>query len=355
MQARRRPPGRTQSALRVAAGREIDDPRLAADRAAALRVFTLESKAIGELADTIDERFSRALDKLTRIKGRVIVSGMGKSGHIANKIAATLASTGTPAFFVHPAEASHGDIGMVTKDDAVIAISNSGDTHELSDLIAHTRRFGIPLVGITARATSSLAENADVTLVLPRAQEACPIGLAPTTSTTMTLALGDAIAIALMERRGFTTDDFHLRHPGGQLGRQLLKVSDVMHTGDELPLIKGTTRMSEALLTMTAKHFGCVGVVDGRERLIGIVTDGDLRRNMQQPGLLDRSARDVMTARPKTVTAGMLASEALGRMTAAKITSLFVAEEGKPIGILHVHDCLRAGIDMDARDARDGE
>jgi arabinose-5-phosphate isomerase len=329
--------------VRLAAERDVADGRLAADRAAALRVFDLESQAIHDLAQMLDDRFSRALDLLTRIKGRVVVSGMGKSGHIAHKIAATLASTGTPAFFVHPAEASHGDIGMVTKDDAVIAISNSGETHELSDLVAHARRFRIPLIAITGRARSSLAENADVALVLPQAQEACPIGLAPTTSTTMTLALGDAIAIALMERRGFTADDFQMRHPGGQLGRQLLKVADVMHTGAAVPVIKSTTPMSEALLTMTAKHFGCVGVLDARERLIGIVTDGDLRRHMQA-NLLTLTARQVMTPDPVTIRPGALAAEALGVMNLRAITALFAVEAKQVVGIVHIHDCLRAGI-----------
>jgi arabinose-5-phosphate isomerase len=323
--------------------RSTADSRLVADRAAARRVFDLESQAIRDLEHILDERFTRALDLLTRIKGRVVVSGMGKSGHVANKIAATLASTGTPAFFVHPAEASHGDLGMITEDDAVIAISNSGETHELSDIVAHAKRFRIPLIGITGRARSSLAENADVALVLPPAQEACPIGLAPTTSTTMTLALGDAIAIALMERRGFTADDFQMRHPGGQLGRQLLKVSDVMHTGAAVPLITGTAPMSEVLLTMTAKHFGCVGVLDGRQRLVGIITDGDLRRNMA-PTLLDLTARAVMTPDPVTIRPGALAAEALGEMNLRAITALFVVEAKRVVGIVHIHDCLRAGI-----------
>ncbi|HET9149029.1 MAG TPA: KpsF/GutQ family sugar-phosphate isomerase [Alphaproteobacteria bacterium] len=322
--------------------------RVAADRAAALRVFTLESEAIRALGDLIDGRFTAALDILTRIKGRTVVSGMGKSGHIANKIAATLASTGTPAFFVHPAEASHGDIGMVTKDDAVIAISNSGETHELTDLVAHTRRFAIPLIGITGQERSSLAENSDVALILPRAQEACPIGLAPTTSTTMTLALGDAIAMALMERRGFTADDFQLRHPGGKLGRQLVKVANIMHIGDEIPLIKGTAPMTETLLTMTAKHFGCVGVLDGRDRLIGIITDGDLRRHMA-PSLLDLTARDVMTPDPVTIRPNALAAEALGLMNSRGIdrrgiNALFVVEAKRVVGVVHIHDCLRAGV-----------
>jgi arabinose-5-phosphate isomerase len=343
LHGRRRPSGRTQSALRVAAGREAGSAKLAADRSAALRVFTLEAQAIKDLSSVLDERFTQALDLLMSVKGRIVVSGMGKSGHIAHKIAATLASTGTPAFFVHPAEASHGDIGMVTKDDAVLALSNSGETHELSDLIAHARRFNIPLIAITGRTRSSLADNADVALILPQAQEACPIGLAPTTSTTMTLALGDAIAIALMERRGFTADDFQQRHPGGQLGKQLLKIADIMHIGDNVPLIKAVSPMSEALLTMTAKHFGCVGVLDSRERLIGIVTDGDLRRNMA-PDILDRPARQIMTADPITIRPGALAAEALGIMNTRAITALFVVENKQVVGIIHIHDCLRAGI-----------
>lgn len=348
MHARRRPAGRANGLARLAAERNGAASRLASDRTAALRVFHLASEAIRELGQVLDERFSAALDILTRIKGRVIVSGMGKSGHIANKIAATLASTGTPAFFVHPAEASHGDIGMIAKDDAVIAISNSGETHELTDLVAHARRFAIPLIAITGQARSSLAENADIVLLLPRAQEACPIGLAPTTSTTMTLALGDAIAIALMERRGFTADDFQLRHPGGQLGRQLVKVANIMHIGDEVPLIRSGAPMSETLLTMTAKHFGCVGVLDGRERLIGIITDGDLRRHMA-PELLDLTARDVMTADPVTIRPNALAAEALGLMNSRGIdgrgiNALFVVEAKRVVGIVHIHDCLRAGV-----------
>jgi arabinose-5-phosphate isomerase len=322
--------------------------RLATDRSAAERVFQLESAAISLLADVLDERFTRALDLLSGVKGRVVVSGMGKSGHIAHKIAATLASTGTPAFFVHPAEASHGDLGMITKDDAVIAISNSGETHELSDLIAHTRRLGIPLIAVTGRARSSLATNSDVALVLPEAQEACPIGLAPTTSTTMTLALGDAIAIVLMERHGFTADDFQLRHPGGKLGRQLLKVADIMHVGDEVPVVDSKEPMKETLLAITRKHFGCAGVLDGRKRLIGIITDGDLRRHMAED-LLERTAREVMTPYPVTIRPGALAAEALLIMNTRGINgrginALFVVEGKQVVGIVHIHDCLRAGV-----------
>ncbi|MGE5539285.1 MAG: KpsF/GutQ family sugar-phosphate isomerase [Gemmatimonas sp.] len=328
----------------------VDDraTRRAADRSAAERVFQLESEGIRSLAAVLDERFTRALDLLSGIKGRVVVSGMGKSGHVANKIAATLASTGTPAFFVHPAEASHGDLGMITKDDAVIAISNSGETHELTDLIAHTRRFGIPLIGITGRERSSLADNSDVALILPQAQEACPMGLAPTTSTTMTLALGDAIAVAMMERHGFTADDFQLRHPGGRLGRQLLKVADIMHADDEIPLVDAKQPMKEALLVMTRKHFGCVGVLDGRKRLMGIVTDGDLRRHMAE-NLLERTAREVMTPDPVTIRPSALAAEALRIMNTRGINgrginALFVVEGNQVVGIVHIHDCLRAGV-----------
>jgi arabinose-5-phosphate isomerase len=322
--------------------------RLATDRSAAKRVFQLESAAISALTEVLDERFTRALDLLSGVKGRVVVSGMGKSGHIAHKIAATLASTGTPAFFVHPGEASHGDLGMITKDDAVIAISNSGETHELSDLIAHTRRLGIPLIAITGRARSSLATNSDVALVLPEAQEACPIGLAPTTSTTMTLALGDAIAIVLMERHGFTADDFQLRHPGGRLGRQLLKVADIMHAGDEIPLVDAQDPMKETLLAITRKHFGCAGVLDSRKRLIGIITDGDLRRHMAED-LLERTAREVMTPDPVTIRPGALAAEALLIMNTRGINgrginALFVVEGKQVVGIVHIHDCLRAGV-----------
>ncbi len=319
-------------------------PNFATDnKSAAQRVFELEAQGIMDLAKSLDERFCEALDLMANVAGRVIVTGMGKSGHIANKIAATLAATGTPAFFVHPAEASHGDLGMITREDAVLAISNSGETTELSDVIAHTRRFGIPLIAITGGGDSALAEIADVTLPLPATAEACPMGLSPTTSTTMTLALGDAIAIALLERKGFTTDEFQLLHPRGQLGRLILKVSDIMHVGDELPLIDRNAPMADAILVMTAKHFGCVGVTDAEGRLMGVITDGDLRRHMDQ-GLLEQSAEHVMTAAPVTIRPQALAAEALGLMNARSITNLFVADGDEIAGILHIHDCLRAGV-----------
>jgi arabinose-5-phosphate isomerase len=316
---------------------------MARDIEAARRVLRLESEALRTMADTLDESFVQAVSLLDGATGRVIVSGMGKSGHIARKIAATLASTGTPAHYVHPGEASHGDLGMITPADAVLALSNSGETPELSDLLVYCKRFAIPLIAITGRAGSTLCVSADVCLLLPAVAEACPMGLAPTTSTTATLALGDALAVALLERRGFTAEDFQVLHPGGRLGRGLLRVSDLMHGGDELPLVGEDTVMSDALLTMTAKRFGCVGVVDALGRLRGIVTDGDLRRHMSAD-LLARTVGAVMTVGPKTIRPQALAAEALGLMNANNITSLFVVEDELPRGILHVHDCLRAGI-----------
>ncbi|CAA6605354.1 D-arabinose 5-phosphate isomerase [Rhodospirillaceae bacterium LM-1] len=314
-----------------------------ADLDSARRVLALESQALQSMADGLDGAFLKALDILAAVAGRVVVSGMGKSGHVGHKIAATLASTGTPAVFVHPAEASHGDLGMITAKDAVLALSNSGETAELSDLIAYTRRFAIPLVGITSRQASSLGEAADVALVLPTMSEACPMGLAPTTSTTMMLALGDALAVTLLERRGFTAADFQMLHPGGALGRKLLKVSDLMHRDGEVPLVKPEQSVAEALLVMTNKRFGCAGVVGADGLLAGIVTDGDLRRHMSD-GMLKKTAAEIMTRDPKTVRPQILAAEALRIMNASSITTLFVVEADKPVGILHVHDCLRAGV-----------
>jgi arabinose-5-phosphate isomerase len=309
---------------------------------AARRVFEIEAEGLTRTAHGLDGKFVHALDLLAGIKGRIIVSGMGKSGHIANKIAATLASTGSPSFFVHPGEASHGDLGMITRDDAVIALSNSGTTAELSDLIAHTRRFSIPLIAITAGDKSQLAEAADVVLALARVEEACPMGLAPTTSTTMTLAMGDAIAIALLERRGFTSDDFQLLHPGGQLGKKLLKVAEIMHRGDEIPRTTPNTPMSEVLITMTAKRFGCIAVTKG-EAIAGVITDGDLRRHMA-PDLVGRKAREIMTPAPVTIRSNALAAEALGIMNERSITTLFVVDDGCLSGIVHIHDILHSGV-----------
>lgn len=310
----------------------------------ARRVLRLEAAGIEALARSLDEAFTHALDLLAEATGRVIVTGMGKSGHVARKVAATLASTGTPASFVHPAEASHGDLGMVTTHDAVIAFSNSGETPELADLVNYAKRYQIPLIGITGRAGSTLATAADAALVLPNCQEACPMGLAPTTSTTVMLALGDAIAVAMLERKGFSADDFHALHPGGKLGRKLLRVGAIMHSGDAVPIVAPGTPMAEALIVMSSKSFGCVGIVSEQGRLLGIITDGDLRRHMSDD-FLSLTAGEVMTASPKTIRPDALASEALGFMTHRSITNLFVVEDGRPVGIVHVHDCLRAGVD----------
>jgi arabinose-5-phosphate isomerase len=306
-------------------------------------VLTLEAAGLSKLMLSLDGSLSDALDILQNIKGRVIVTGMGKSGHVANKIASTLASTGKPAFFIHPAEASHGDIGMISDSDAVIALSNSGETPELSDIIAYTRRFRIPLISMTSRAESTIAIESDVALVLPETEEACFIGLAPTTSTTMMMAYGDVLAVVLMQREGFTAADFKLRHPGGRLGQRLLKVSDIMHKGPALPLAKESDPMTEVLPEMTAKSLGCIGIINDFGGLAGIITDGDLRRHMAN-GILDLTAGEVMTPSVKTIRPNALASEALQIMNGGGITSLFVADEEKIIGILHIHDCLRAGV-----------
>lgn len=318
-------------------------PRKAEDLAVAARVFQLEADGIRALADGMGDGFVRAIDILSKRTGRVVVTGMGKSGHVGRKIAATLASTGSPAQFVHPGEASHGDLGMIAPGDAVLALSNSGGTPELADIIGHSRRFRIPLVAITAGATSALAEAADVTLLLPQVPEACPLGLAPTTSTTMMLALGDAIAVALLQRRGFSSSDFQILHPGGRLGSMLLKVADIMHTGDNIPLVPPRMSIRDTVLEMTAKGFGCAGVVDTAGELIGIITDGDLRRHWSDNS---QAAGDVMTRQPKTIRPQALAQEALAMMNISErpFTALFVVEAGRPIGIIHMHDCLRAGV-----------
>lgn len=311
----------------------------------ARRVIRIEADALNQLEASLDDSFTRAVELLIGAKGRVIVSGMGKSGHIARKIAATLASTGTPAHFVHPAEASHGDLGMMGQGDVVIVLSNSGETPELADVIAYTRRFEIPMIGVASRADSTLLRQADVAIVLPKAEEACGTGIVPTSSTTMTLALGDALAVALMEHRAFTPERFRDFHPGGKLGAQLSKVDDLMHRSDALPLVSRDTKMSEALIEISQKGFGVVGVTDEKGLLTGIITDGDLRRHMN--GLLDLRARDVMTASPTTITIGSLAQKAVGIMNARKITCLFVVPDtgdGVPVGLIHIHDCLRVGL-----------
>jgi arabinose-5-phosphate isomerase len=315
--------------------------------ASALRTLEIEREgleAVREaLADGLAGPFAAAVRLLKDARGRVIVSGIGKSGHVAQKVAATFASTGTPAFFVHPSEASHGDLGMITRDDVILAISWSGETVELKNIITYSRRFAVPLISISSRSDSALGKQSDVVLELPRAREACPHGLAPTTSTTMQLALGDCLAIALLEAKGFTAHDFKTFHPGGSLGASLKYVADVMHKEDSLPLARQTERMSAALVTMTAKSFGCLGIVDSRGKLIGVLTDGDLRRHMGA-SLLKARTGDIMTRNPKTVTADTLASAALELINSSRITALFVVEKGRPIGIVHVHDLLRAGV-----------
>ncbi len=314
------------------------------DLAAARHVLSVEAAGLQALADTLDGSFVAAVARLSAVTGRIIVTGMGKSGHVARKIAATLASTGSPAQYVHPGEASHGDLGMIAEGDAVVALSNSGNTSELSDIIGYTRRFAIPLVAVTAKSESTLAREADHVLRLPQATEACPMGLAPTTSTTMMLALGDALAVALLDRKGFSSQDFQLLHPGGMLGRRLKRVADLMHGPEELPLVAPNMPMRDALLEMTARRFGCVGATDAGGALVGIVTDGDLRRHMT-PDLLGRTVHEVMTPEPRTIGSQALAAEALGIMNRQAITSLFVVDaDDRPMGILHIHDCLRAGV-----------
>lgn len=309
---------------------------------AARNAIAQEVEGLKAVSESLDAQFLAIVERILALKGRVIISGMGKSGHIGRKIAATLASTGTPAFFVHPSEASHGDLGMITVDDLVICLSNSGETHELRDIISYTRRFGIPLVALVRRAQSLLVEAADIPIVLPAVPEASPTG-APTTSTTMMLAYGDALAMALLEARGFTSEDFGVYHPGGKLGAQFVRVDALMHTGDELPLVHPDMPMDQVLLTITAKRFGCVGVVDSSGNLAGIITDGDLRRHMQD-GLLKLPAEKVMNRSPRTILPTSLAAEALGVMNSKSITCLFVVDAGKPVGILHIHDVLRAGV-----------
>ncbi|MDO5603832.1 MAG: KpsF/GutQ family sugar-phosphate isomerase [Paracoccus sp. (in: a-proteobacteria)] len=306
----------------------------------ARRVIATEAEGLAALSASLGDGFDRAVETILAARGRVVVSGMGKSGHIGRKIAATLASTGTPAQFVHPAEASHGDLGMVAEGDVAIVISNSGETPEIADIVAHTRRFAIPLIGIAGREGSTLMRQADVALLLPAAPEACGKGIVPTTSTTMTLALGDALAVALMEHRRFTPEHFRTFHPGGKLGARLSRVGDLMHT--DMPLVGMDTPMTEALLTISQKGYGVTGVTGPGGGLEGIITDGDLRRHMD--GLLDRHAADVMTPAPRTIRPDQLAEAALAEMQSRKITCLFAVDDGRPVGILHIHDCLRAGM-----------
>lgn len=315
--------------------------------ASALRTLDSEAGGITALADALQNGlgtpFAAAIDLILGARGRVIVTGLGKSGHIGRKIAATLASTGTPAFFVHAAEASHGDLGMITPDDVIIALSWSGETAELKNLITYSRRFRIGLVGVTSEAGSTLGAASDVVLTLPKAREACPHNLAPTTSSLMQLALGDALAVALLEGRGFTAVDFGTLHPSGKLGAMLKFVRDLMHTGDAVPLKPLGTRMSDALVEMTSNNFGCVGIVDERGEIVGIVTDGDLRRHMR-PDLMAATVDEVMTRNPKTIGPDLLASEALEILNSSKITALIVTEARKPVGIVRLHDILTVGV-----------
>jgi len=312
----------------------------------ALRTLDAEGSGIDALATALRNglgaSFAAAVDLIRAAQGRVIVTGMGKSGHVGRKIASTFASTGTPAFFVHPGEASHGDLGMIANNDVIIALSWSGETSELKNITDYSRRHTIGLIAITANADSTLANNADVVLALPQAREACPHNMAPTTSALMQLALGDALAIALLESHGFTAVDFGLLHPGGKLGALLKVVRDFMHSGDAVPLTPLSTRMSDAIIVMTTKGFGCVGITDARGLLVGIITDGDLRRHMRND-LLDQRVDEVMTRSPKTVRPDQLISETLELLNATKVTALFVVEGGKPVGVIHIHDLLRAG------------
>ena len=326
-----------------------DADRRARDIEIGRRVLRIESAALAAFAEALDSRFADAVALMLACEGRIVVSGMGKSGHVARKIAATLASTGTPAQFLHPAEASHGDLGMLTTKDVALVLSNSGGTPELADVIAHCKRFRIPLIGVAGKAGSPLLQAADVALELPRAPEACAVGMAPTTSTTLTMALGDALAVALMERRQFTVEQFRMFHPGGKLGAALIKVRDLMHSGEALPLVAEDAPMREVLLTMTQKGFGIAGVTGADGALLGVITDGDLRRHMN--GLLDRRAGEVATRGPRVIGPEALASEALAVMNdpARRIVCIFVVDKAagpQPVGILHVHDCLRAGLDL---------
>ncbi|HVY19083.1 MAG TPA: KpsF/GutQ family sugar-phosphate isomerase [Bauldia sp.] len=316
--------------------------------ASGLRTLTTERAGLDALAAALATDlagpFAEAVALIRAAKGRVIVTGVGKSGHVARKVASTFASTGTPAFFVHPAEASHGDLGMVTPDDVIVALSWSGESAELKSVVEHSRRFRIPLVAFTAAPDSALGRKSDIVLQLPRAEEACPHGLSPTTSTVMQLALGDALAIALLEARGFSAEDFHVLHPGGRLGASLHFVRDVMHEGDAMPLIGLGATMGEAIMIIGEKRLGCVGVIDQHGKLAGIITDGDVRRNLGAPDQLTRKVEAVMTKTPKTIAPDALVGTALDLLNKTKITALFVLAEGKPVGVVHMHDLLRIGV-----------
>lgn len=322
---------------------KTDSVQLLKDKDCAIRTVNMEVDTLEKLKNSIGTELTDALDVMQSAKGRIIITGMGKSGHIGKKIAASLASTGTPSFFVHPAEASHGDLGMITEDDVVLAISNSGESKELVDILNYCKRFGIKLISITKNPQSSLGKAGDIVLQLPNNGEACPLGLAPTSSTTATLVLGDILTTCLIERKGFTKEDFNNRHPGGKLGSILQKVSDLMHTGEEMPILNEKSGMREALLEMTTKRLGCVGFINSVGELTGILTDGDLRRCLS-PQVLERRAVELMTKNPKTISKDAMASSAMKIMHDKKITNLFVLENKKPVGIIHIHDLLNNGV-----------
>ncbi|MCM1004040.1 MAG: KpsF/GutQ family sugar-phosphate isomerase [Candidatus Gastranaerophilales bacterium] len=314
------------------------------DRASALRTIEIEINAISSLKDSVAlENLTTALDLMQNSTGRIIITGMGKSGHIGKKIAASLASTGTPSFFVHPAEASHGDLGMITENDVIIAISNSGESRELVDIINYCKRFGIKMIAITKNAQSSLGSAANVVLELPKAEEACPLGLAPTSSTTATLVLGDILTTGLIERKGFSKEEFNVRHPGGKLGSILKRVGDLMHTGQAMPILDENSNMQAALLEMTSKCLGCVGFINQKGEFTGMLTDGDLRRCLSA-SILEEKAVNLMTKNPKTVTKDMISAEALKIMHDKKITNMFVVEGSQPVGVIHIHDLLNNGV-----------
>ncbi len=322
---------------------KTDSVQLLKDKDCAIRTVDMEVDTLEKLKNSIGAELTDALDAMQSAKGRIIITGMGKSGHIGKKIAASLASTGTPSFFVHPAEASHGDLGMITEDDVVLAISNSGESKELVDILNYCKRFGIKLISITKNPQSSLGKAGDIVLTLPNNGEACPLGLAPTSSTTATLVLGDILTTCLIERKGFTKEDFNNRHPGGKLGSILQKVSDLMHTGEEMPILDEKSGMKEALLEMTTKRLGCVGFINSDGELTGMLTDGDLRRCLS-PQVLERCAGELMTKNPKTISKDAMASSAMKIMHDKKITNLFVLENKKPVGIIHIHDLLNNGV-----------
>ena len=323
---------------------EIQQSQIELDRISAIKTIDSEIDTINHLKDSVKaENLTKALDFMQNSKGRIIITGMGKSGHIGRKIAASLASTGTPSFFVHPAEASHGDLGMITEDDVVVAISNSGESRELIDILNYCKRFGIKLIAITKNAESSLGKAGDVVLELPNNGEACPLGLAPTSSTTATLVLGDILTVGMIERKGFSKEDFNDRHPGGKLGSILKRVSDLMHTGQEMPILDENSNMQAVLLEMTSKRLGCVGFINQTGDSTGILTDGDLRRCLSSK-ILEEKAIDLMTRNPKTVSPNAMTAEALKIMHDKKITNLFVLDGKKPVGVIHIHDLLNNGV-----------